>query len=81
VPVLEEQGELDLARQGVEAIIARGTGAAEQRRVHDQELAGPPPEDMGFGAVVRHAVNVTMRGNLDLSEVDSVPDLLRVRQA
>jgi len=36
---------------------------------------------MGFGAVVRHAVNVTMRGNLDLSEVDSVPDLLRVRQA
>jgi carboxylate-amine ligase len=80
-PVLEEQGELDLARQGVEAIIARGTGAAEQRRVHDQELAGPPPEDMGFGAVVRHAVNVTMRGNLDLSEVDSVPDLLRVRQA
>ena len=80
-PVLEEQGELDLARQGVEAIITRGTGAAEQRRVRDEELAGPPPEDMGFGAVVRHAVNVTMRGNLDLSEVDAVPDLLRVRQA
>ena len=80
-PVLKEQGELDLAQQGVEAIIARGTGAAEQRRVRDEVLAGPPPEDMGFGAVVRHAVNATMRGNLDLSEVDSVPDLLRVRQA
>jgi carboxylate-amine ligase len=80
-PVLHEQGELALARQGVEDIIARGTGAAEQRRVRDKVLAGPPPEDMGFGAVVRHAVNITMRGATDLPEADAVPELLRVRQS
>jgi carboxylate-amine ligase len=65
----------------VEDIIARGTGAAEQRRARDKALAGPPPEDMGFGAVVRQAVHVTMRGSLDLSEVETTPELLRVRQA
>ena len=80
-PVLDEQGELALARQGVEDIIARGTGAAEQRRARDKALAGQPPEDMGFGAVVRQAVNVTMRGALDLAEVESAPELLRVRQS
>lgn len=80
-PVLEEQGELELARQGAEDIITRGTGAAEQRRVRDKLLAGPPPEDFGFGAVVRHAVKVTMRDALDPSEIDAVPELLRVRQA
>lgn len=79
-PVLDEQGELALARQGIEDIIARGTGAAEQRRARDKALAGPPPEDMGFGAVVRQAVNVTMRGALDLAEVEAAPELLRVRQ-
>ena len=80
-PVLKEQGELALARQGVEDIIARGTGAAEQRRARDKVLAGAPPEDMGFGAVVRQAVHVTMRGSLDLSGVETTPELLRVRQA
>jgi carboxylate-amine ligase len=80
-PVLDEQGELGLARQGVEDIIARGTGAAEQRRVRDKLLAGPPPEDMGFGAVVRHAVDVTARGSGGLSEAGAVPELLRVRQS
>ncbi|MHC6592051.1 glutamate--cysteine ligase 2 [Arthrobacter sp. C152] len=80
-PVLDEQGELALARQGIEDIIARGTGAAEQRRARDKALAGPPPEDMGFGAVVRQAVNVTMRGALDLAEVEGAPELLRVRQS
>ncbi|TLM83343.1 YbdK family carboxylate-amine ligase [Pseudarthrobacter sp. NamE2] len=79
-PVLDEQGELALAKQGVEEIIARGTGAAEQRRVRDKLLTGPPPEDMGLGAVVRHAVKVTMRDALDLSEVDAIPELIRVRQ-
>lgn len=80
-PVLAEQGELALARQGVEAIIARGTGAAEQRRARDKALAGQPPEDMGFGAVVRQAVHLTMRDALDLSDVADTPELLRVRQA
>ena len=80
-PVLAEQGELALARQGVEDIIARGTGAAEQRRARDKALAGQPPEDMGFGAVVRQAVHLTMRDALDLSDVADTPELLRVRQA
>ncbi|HEU4667819.1 MAG TPA: glutamate--cysteine ligase [Arthrobacter sp.] len=80
-PVLDEQGELAIVRQGVEDIIARGTGAAEQRRVRDKAMAGPPPEDLGLGAVVKHAVDVTMRGALDLSKVDDAPELLRVRQS
>lgn len=80
-PVLTEQGELALARQGVEDIIARGTGAAEQRRAREKALAGPPPEDMGFGAVVRQAVHVTMRDALDLADVEATPELLRVRQS
>lgn len=80
-PVLDEQDELAVARQGVEDIIARGTGAAEQRRVRDRVLSGPPPEDFGFSAVVQHAVKVTMRDALDPSDLDAVPDLLRVRQA
>ena len=80
-PVLNEQGELAFARQCVEDIIARGTGAAEQRRERDKVLAGPVPEDLGFAAVVKHAVNVTMQGAVDLAEIDTTPDLLRVRQA
>ncbi len=79
-PVLQEQGELALARQGVEDVIARGTGAAEQRRVRDKALAAYAPEDLGFGALVKHAIDVTMRGSLDFPDVDEVPDLLRVRQ-
>jgi glutamate---cysteine ligase / carboxylate-amine ligase len=80
-PVLQEQGELALARQGVEDIIARGTGAAEQRRIRDRALAASAPEDLGFGAVVKHAVDVTMRGSVNLSAVDGSPELLRVRQS
>ncbi|MFC0457756.1 glutamate--cysteine ligase [Arthrobacter liuii] len=80
-PVLAEQGELSLARQGVEDIIARGTGAGEQRRAREKALAGPTPDDRGFGAVVRQAIHVTMRGVLDLADVESTPELLRVRQA
>lgn len=80
-PVLQEQGELALARQGVEDIIARGTGAAEQRRVRDKVLSSSQGGDLGFDAVVKHAVDVTMRGGLDLSKVDEAPELLRVRQS
>ncbi|WP_461188160.1 glutamate--cysteine ligase 2 [Arthrobacter sp. Z4-13] len=80
-PVLQEQGELALARQGVEDVIARGTGAAEQRRIRDKALVTSAPEDLGFGAVVKHAVDVTMRGSLDLFKVDEAPELLRVRQS
>jgi carboxylate-amine ligase len=80
-PVLEEQGELGLARQGVEEIIARGTGSAEQRRVRDVAVEKTAPDDGGLGAVVGHAVEVTMRGASGLPEVDAVPELLRVRQS
>ncbi|MDQ0689156.1 glutamate--cysteine ligase [Arthrobacter sp. W4I7] len=80
-PVLQEQGELALARQGVEDVIARGTGAAEQRRVRERAMAAAEPGDLGFSAVVRHAVDVTMRGALNLSPVDEAPELLRVRQS
>jgi glutamate---cysteine ligase / carboxylate-amine ligase len=80
-PVLDEQGELAIVRQGVEDIIARGTGAAEQRLVRDRVLAASQPDDLGFSAVVSHAVNITMRDAPDLSDVDAAPDLLRVRQS
>jgi carboxylate-amine ligase len=80
-PVLEEQGELALARQGVEDIIARGTGSAEQRRARDSALENSDPDDGGMGAVVSYAVGVTMRGTSGLPEVDDAPELLRVRQS
>ncbi|MDP9999311.1 carboxylate-amine ligase [Pseudarthrobacter sulfonivorans] len=78
-PVLAEQGELSLARQGVEDIISRGTGSAEQRRVRDAALESAP-DDGGLGAVVAHAVGITMRETSGLPDVDEAPDLLRVRQ-
>lgn len=80
-PVLAEQGELSLARQGVEEIIARGTGSAEQRRVRDSAMEKSEPDDGGLAAVVAHAVVVTMRGTSGLLEADEAPELLRVRQA
>jgi len=80
-PVLQEQGELSLARQGVEDIIARGTGSVEQRRVWDSVVEKSPPDDGGLAAVVAHAVGITMRGTSGLPEVDEAPELLRVRQS
>jgi len=79
-PVLAEQGELSFARQGVEDIFARGTGSTEQRRVRDSALEKSGPDDGGMGAVVAHAVGVTMRGTSGLAEADEAPELLRVRQ-
>ncbi len=80
-PVLQEQGELSLARQGIEDIIARGTGSAEQRRVQESAMDSAAPDDGGLGAVVIHAVGVTMRGTSGLAEVAEAPELLRVRQS
>ena len=80
-PVLAEQDELALARQGVEDIIARGTGSVEQRRVRDSAMERSEPDDGGLAAVVSHAVGVTMRGTSGLPEVDEAPELLRVRQS
>lgn len=80
-PVLAEQGELGLARKGVEDIIARGTGSAEQRRVRDAAMEKSAPDDGGLGAVVCQAVEATMRGASGLPEVNQAPELLRVRQS
>ncbi len=80
-PVLAEQGELGLAWKGVEDVIARGTGSAEQRRVRDAVMEESAPDDGGLGAVVCHAVEATMRGTSGLPEVNEAPELLRVRQS
>jgi carboxylate-amine ligase len=80
-PVLAEQGELGLAWKGVEDVIARGTGSAEQRRVRDAVMEKSAPDDGGMGAVVCHAVEATMRGTSGLPEVNEAPELLRVRQS
>lgn len=83
-PVLAENGELELARQGVEEIIARGTGAAEQRTVRETVMKKAEPDDGGLGAVVAHAVRATLRGTLgyaDDPDAVPVPELLRVRQS
>jgi carboxylate-amine ligase len=80
-PVLAEQGELGLAWKGIEDIIARGTGSAEQRRVRDAAMQESAPDDGGLGAVVCQAVEATMRGASGIPEVDEAPELLRVRQS
>jgi carboxylate-amine ligase len=82
-PVLAENGELELARQGVEEIIARGPGAAEQRNIRDTVMEKAAPDDGGLGAVVAHAVRATVRGTVGHADEDTVPvpELLRVRQS
>ena len=83
-PVLAEQGELDLARLGVDRILADGTGSEQQR----QALAAPgqvtPADDAGLAAVVAHAVRVTTRG-ADTEGMEGAaepaPTLSRVRRS
>jgi carboxylate-amine ligase len=81
-PVLAENGEMELVRQGVEDILARGTGAAEQRDVRQVVLDKADPDDGGLGAVVAHAVRATHKGTgAYLSpDAEAAPELLRVRQ-
>ncbi|MEV5054263.1 glutamate--cysteine ligase [Arthrobacter sp. LAR12-1-1.1] len=52
-PVLEEQGELDLVREGVDRILTEGTGSQLQRGPH---------REGGLAAVVERAVEVTTQG-------------------
>jgi carboxylate-amine ligase len=83
-PVLSENGEIDFARQGVEEIIARGTGAAQLRTIRETVMEKAEPDDGGLGAVVAHAVRATLRGTVgyaDDSDAVPVPELLRVRQS
>jgi carboxylate-amine ligase len=81
-PLLAETGELDLVRQGVAEIFARGTGAAEQRSTRQVVLDKADPDDGGLGAVVAHAVRATLKGTVGYVDPDDedIPELLRVRQ-
>ena len=81
-PVLAEQGEVELVRNGVAAVFERGTGAEEQRRVRQVVAEKASPDDGGLGAVVAHAVRATMRGTDRDPEADPAPapELVHVRQ-
>jgi glutamate---cysteine ligase / carboxylate-amine ligase len=81
-PVLTENGELEIVRQGIEEIFARGTGAAEQRDTRQVVLDKADPDDGGLAAVVAHAVRATHKGTAGYvdSDAEDVPELLRVRQ-
>jgi carboxylate-amine ligase len=69
-PVLEEQGELDLVRAGVERILAEGTGSQLQRE---------PFRAGGLAAVVERAVEVTTQGDA-AGPAEEEPSLGRVRR-
>lgn len=81
-PVLAEQGELELANAGIAAILARGNGAAEQRRIASEysENDGGQPDSAALAAVVRHAVRETMPEAAPESDTKSLPVLTWVRQ-
>lgn len=81
-PVLAEQGEFDLAKAGVAAILSRGNGAIEQRSVAERlsENNGGAPDAAGLAAVVEHAVHITMRSERDESDTKPQPVLTWVRQ-
>lgn len=70
-PVLEEQGELGLVRQGIGRILAEGTGSLLQRE---------PFHAGGLAAVVERAVDVTMQGADDGEPADEGSTLGRVRR-
>ncbi|MCB5292304.1 glutamate--cysteine ligase [Arthrobacter sp. SO3] len=70
-PVLEEQGELELVRAGIGRILAEGTGSQLQRQ---------PFRSGGLAAVVKRAVEVTMRGAAIGDPADEGSSLGRVRR-
>lgn len=71
-PVLEEQGELELVREGVERILAEGTGSQLQRG---------PFRAGGLPAVVERAVELTTHGSVTEGRADDGSPLGRVRGA
>jgi carboxylate-amine ligase len=81
-PVLDEQGELELVRVGVQRIFEQGTGATEQRRARETHLKAGAPDGGGLGAVVAHAVRATLRDRAGCVAGDAEPaaELLPVRQ-
>jgi carboxylate-amine ligase len=80
-PVLAEQGELELAREGARRIIDRGTGSEQQRRAMQEGLAASSDVAAGLAAVVAHAVDVSMRQAEAITVREQAPVLLRVRQS
>ncbi|MDR6506990.1 glutamate--cysteine ligase [Arthrobacter oryzae] len=80
-PVLVEQDELELAREGVSRILNRGTGSEQQRRAMQAELTRGADAPAGLAAVVAHSVEVTMRRSEDINAREPAPVLLRVRQS
>ena len=71
-PVLEEQGELELAREGVERILAEGTGSQLQRG---------PFRAGGLPAVVERAIELTTQGPVTEGPADNRSALGRLRPA
>jgi carboxylate-amine ligase len=71
-PVLEEQGELELAREGVERILAEGTGSQLQRG---------PFRAGGLPAVVERAIELTTQGAISEGPADNRSPLGRLRPA
>ena len=69
-PVLAEQGELGLVREGIARILTDGTGSQLQRE---------PFHAGGLAAVVERAVEVTTQGTVT-DPADQGPSLGRVRQ-
>jgi carboxylate-amine ligase len=80
-PVLAEQGELELAREGARRIMDRGTGSEQQRRAMQEGLAASSDVAAGLAAVVAHAVDVSMRQAEAITVREQAPVLLRVRQS
>lgn len=70
-PVLDEQGELELVREGIARIVAEGTGSQLQRQ---------PFKHGGLLAVVDRAVEVTTQGTEPSRRADRA-SLRRVRRA
>ncbi len=79
-PVLAEQGELELARRGVDRILANGTGSQLQRQALRAPGLDNPADDAGLAAVVAHAVRVTLRGADADTAAEPAPVLSRVRR-
>lgn len=96
-PVLEAQDELEIARNGIAAILERGNGAHEQREAAARfagavtpgggasasgiPIGAGPDDDARLAAVVGHAVRVTMHGAAADARSEPAPVLTRVRQA
>jgi glutamate---cysteine ligase / carboxylate-amine ligase len=88
-PVLDDQGELELVKEGISDLLERGNGAREQREAAvrynnrkrgSQNQAGSPPASAALAAVVGHAVKVTVRGTSADAHKEPAPMLSRVRR-